>query len=132
MHSVQTIALQRIDPNHVDLIASETWEQFCRGGTPLLRADLRDNIRGKGRVDLLLMTLRDGVCEEIDAITLALDENGYLMRLDAGMRPLPQVPSLLDARNAFLRRYLKHAHHWRPSDDLINQALAIISRAHTV
>ncbi len=132
MHSVQTIALQRIDPNHVHVIAPETWEQFCRGGTPLVRANLRDSLRSGGRVDLLLMTLRDGVCEEIDAITLALDENGYLMRLDAGLRPLPRHPSLLDARSAFVRRYLKHAHHWRPSDELINQALALISCSHTV
>ncbi len=77
MTAVQTIALQRIGANHVCLIAPETWEQFCRGGTPLLPGDRK--------IDLLLLTLRDGVCEEIDPITLALDENGYLMRLDAAV-----------------------------------------------
>ena len=83
MSSVQTIALQRIAPGHVSVIAPQTWEQFCRGGTPLLPGDRK--------IDLLLLTLRDGVCEEIDPITLALDENGYLMRFDLQLRPLPNI-----------------------------------------
>ncbi len=72
--SVETIALQRVALNHVSVIAPDTWEQFVRGGAPLLPGDRK--------IDLLLLTLRDGVCEEIDPITLALDENGYLVRLD--------------------------------------------------
>jgi len=118
--SVQTIALQRVDLNHVSVIAPTLWDQFVRGGTPLLPGDRK--------IDLLLLTLRDGVCEEIDPITLALDENGYLMRLDVRMRPLPRDPAVLDARNAFLGRYLKHAHHWKPSAELIDQALALVGR----
>jgi hypothetical protein len=120
MNSVQTIALQRVDPNHVCVIAPETWEQFCRGGTPLLPGDRK--------IDLLLLTLRNGVCEEIDPITLALDENGYLMRFDMRMRPLPRHPAVLDARSAFVGRYMKHAHHWKPSAQLIDQALALARR----
>ena len=99
MTAVQTIALQRIGADHVSVIAPQTWEQFCRGGTPLLPGDRK--------IDLLLLTLRDGVCEEIDPITLALDENGYLMRFDLQLRPLPKHPALLDARSAFVGRYLK-------------------------
>jgi hypothetical protein len=118
--SVQTIALQRVDPNHVAVIAPDTWDQFVRGGTPLLPGDRK--------IDLLLLTLRDGVCEEIDPITLALDENGYLMRLDVRMRPLPRDPSVFDARSVFLGRYLKHAHHWKPTAELIDQALSLASR----
>jgi len=64
MSAVQTIALQRIAPDHVSVIAPQTWEQFCRGGTPLRPGDRK--------IDLLLLTLRDGVCEEIEPITLAL------------------------------------------------------------
>ena len=117
MNSVQTIALQRIAPDHVSVIAPQTWEQFCRGGTPLLPGDRK--------IDLLLLTLRDGVCEEIDPITLALDENGYLMRFDLQLQPLPKHPALLDARSAFVGRYMKHAHQWKPSAHLIDQALTL-------
>ena len=117
MNSVQTIALQRIAPDHVCVIAPQTWEQFCRGGTPLLPGDRK--------IDLLLLTLRDGVCEEIDPITLSLDENGYLMRFDLQLQPLPKHPGLLDARSAFLGRYLKHAHQWKPSAHVIDQALTL-------
>ncbi len=120
MNAVQTIALQRIGADHVSVIAPQTWEQFCRGGTPLLPGDRK--------IDLLLLTLRDGVCEEIDPITLALDENGYLMRFDLQLRPLPKHPALLDARSAFVGRYLKHTHYWKPSPELIDQALALARR----
>ena len=117
MNSVRTIALQRVDPNHVSVIAPDVWEQFCRGGTPMLPGDRK--------IDLLLLTLRNEVCEEIDPITLALDENGYLMRLDVRLRPLPRDPAVFDARSVFLGRYLKHAHHWKPSAELIDQALVL-------
>lgn len=120
MNSVRTVALHRIAPNHVCLIAPETWEQFCRGGVPLRSGDRK--------IDLLLLTLRNGVCEEMDPITLALDENGYLMRLDAHLRALPRHPAVLDARRVFVRRYLEHAHHWKPSAQLIDQALALAGR----
>ena len=96
MSSVETIALQRIEPGRVSLIQPTDWERFCRGGAPLLQGDRK--------VDLLLLTLRDGVCEEIDPITLDLDENGYLVRIDVNMQPLPLHPTLLDARGAFWQK----------------------------
>jgi hypothetical protein len=122
MTSVHTVALQRIEPGRVCVIKTADWEQFCRGGAPLLPGDRR--------IDLLLLTLRNGVCEEIDPITLDLDKNGYLIRIDVGLRPLPRHPTILDARGAFIGRYLNHAHHWQPSEQLIDQALALARQAH--
>jgi hypothetical protein len=115
MASVETVVFQRIAPALIALIQAGDWERFRRGAAPLPP--------GNRRVDLLLLTLRDGVCEEIDPITLDLDANGYLMRIDVGMQPLPEHPALLDARGAFLGRYLQHANHWKPSAQLIDQAL---------
>ncbi len=120
MVSVETIALQRIEPGRVALIHPIDWERFRRGAAPLLHGDRK--------VDLLLLTLRDGVCEEIDPITLDLDENGYLVRIDVGMRPLPRHPAVLDARGAFLGRYLQHANQWKPTAQLIDQALEFARR----
>ena len=117
MTSVRTIALQRVAPNRVSLIAPDVWERFSHGGAPLLC--------GRRKLDVLLVTVRDGVCEEIDPISLDVDENGYLVRLDVELKPLPQHPTLFDARGAFLARYLRHAHHWRPTPQLIDQALAL-------
>ena len=59
------------------------------------------------------------------------DENGYLVRIDVHLRPLPQHPRVFDARSAFIDRYLKHAHHWQPSQQLIEHALDLISAART-
>ncbi len=120
MASVETMALLRVEPGRVTLIRPIDWERFWRGAAPLPP--------GNRKIDLLLLTLRDGVCEEIDPITLDLDESGYRMRIDVGMQPLPRHPALLDARGAFLGRYLQHAKHWRPSAQLIDQALGIARR----
>jgi hypothetical protein len=121
MSSVRTIALRRIDANHVSMIEPDDWDQFIRGAAPL-RCERR-------KVDLLLLTMRDGVCEEIDPISVDLDEHGYLMRLDTRLRPLPDTPALIDARHAFLARYMKHAHQWHPTPQLIDQALALADRS---
>ena len=121
MTSVSNVALQRIGVHRVSMIAPGAWDQFIRGAAPL-RCDRR-------KVDLLLLTVRDGVCEEIDPITVDLDENGYLMRLDASLRPLPDSPVLIDARPTFLARYMKHAHQWQPTPQLIDQALALAGRS---
>jgi hypothetical protein len=51
------------------------------------------------------------------------------VRIDVRLRPLPQRPGLLDARTAFIRRYLKHAHHWQPSDQVLSHALELIRTA---
>jgi len=120
MTSVRTVALQRIGANRVSMIAPGVWDQFVRGAAPL-RCEQR-------KVDLLLLTVRDGVCEEIDPISVDLDENGYLVRLDARLRPLPETPVLIDARHAFLARYMQHAHQWHPTPQLIDQALALAGR----
>jgi len=119
--SVRTVALQRVGANHVSMIAPDVWDQFIHGAAPL-RCEQR-------KVDLLLLTVRDGVCEEIDPISVDLDEHGYLMRLDGRLRPLPDTPVLIDARHAFLARYMKHAHQWQPTPQLIDQALALAGRS---
>jgi hypothetical protein len=119
MAAIQTIVFERIPPDGLALIEAADWERFAAGGAPL--------VPGKRKIDLLLLTLREGVCEEADPITLDLDDNGYLVRIDVRMQPLPQHPSVLDARSAFIGRYLKHSHQWRPSERLIRRALDIIS-----
>src|SRR5262245_3641848 len=117
--AIQTIVFERIAPDGLTLIEATDWDRFAAGSAPLLP--------GNRKIDLLLLTLRDGICEEADPITLDLDENGYLVRIDVRMRPLPQHPSVLDARSVFVERYLKHAHQWRPSERLIRHALDLIS-----
>ncbi|MGH8598598.1 MAG: hypothetical protein ACREXT_18240 [Gammaproteobacteria bacterium] len=119
MAAIQTIVLQRIRPESLAIMPPRDWERFAAGGAPLAP--------GNRKVDLLLITLRGGVCEEADPITLDLDENGYLVRIDVAVQPLPDHPALFDARSAFIGRYLKHAHHWRPSERLIRHALDLIS-----
>jgi hypothetical protein len=119
MAAIQMIVFERIAPDGLVLIEAADWERFATGGAPLLP--------GNRKIDLLLLTLREGICEEADPITLDLDENGYLVRIDVRVRPLPQHPALLDARSVFIGRYLKHAHHWRPSERLIRHALELIS-----
>lgn len=119
MAPLQTIVFERIAPHRLALIPSADWERFAAGSAPLAP--------GRRKIDLLLLTLRDGACDEADPITLDLDENGYLVRIDVRVGPLPRHPGLLDARSAFIRRYLKHAHHWQPSDQLIRHALELVS-----
>ena len=119
MPAIQTIVFERIPPDGLALIEAPDWERFAVGGAPLHP--------GNRKIDLLLLTLREGICEEADPITLDLDENGYLIRIDVRVRPLPKHPSVLDARSVFIGRYLKHAHHWRPSERLIRHALDLIS-----
>jgi hypothetical protein len=115
MSSVQILVFQRTARDALAIIASDRWEQFANGAAPLENRC--------GRVDLLVLTVRNGVCEEADPITVYLDANGYLLRSELRLRPLPRHPALFDARRIFIRRYMKHAHRWRPSEELLAQAL---------
>ncbi len=126
MNSVRILALQRVTPDHLSLIAPRVWEQFSRGGAPL---GVSEGTARERRIEVLLLTLRDGVCEEIDPILVDVDENGYLVRWDVQLRPLPRHPALFDARGVFLRRYLHHARQWQPTQQLIDQALALAGRS---
>jgi hypothetical protein len=112
----QTVVFQRGDADRLHLIPADVWERFASGAQPL-------PVGSQRRIDLLLLTVRDGVCTEADAISLDLDENGYRVRLDVTMDPLPGAAGVFDARNAFMRRYLAHAHQWRPSAELLQSAL---------
>jgi hypothetical protein len=99
-------------------VDGERWDQFCRGTIPLDTESLRG-----GRVNLLMLRLRGATCESIEALAVDVDEHGYLKRLHASFDPLPST-RVLDARSAFLGRYLRHAYRWEPSEALIVRALA--------
>ena len=115
MSVYQTVVFRRDAADRLQLIPAHLWERFASGAAPWSAGSER-------RVDLLLLTLRDGICTEADAISLELDENGYRVRLDVSMDPLPGA-GVLDARVAFMQRYFAHAHQWRPSAALLHTAL---------
>ena len=94
------------------------WDAFCNGQAPL-PVDA-----AAAKVDVLLVTMRDGVCELVEPVSLHVDANGYLQRLRVRFEQLPRQPRLRDARTVFLDRYLRHANHWSPSDAQIEKALA--------
>lgn len=112
----QVVVFQRIGAERLESVPPAVWERFASGALPL-------SSDGSRRVDLLLLTLEDRVCTEVDAISLDLDENGYRRRLDVQLPPLPSIAGVLDARSAFMRRYLAHAHQWRPSAAMLQSAL---------
>jgi hypothetical protein len=109
-----------------DLIAVDParWESFVSGQAPLVDAG-----DGRGKVDLLLVTSRDGVCDLLEPVSVHVDGNGYLQRVHLRFDSLPRQPGVLDARGAFLGRYLRHANHWVVSERQIAKALAHL-RAH--
>ena len=117
MASVETL-VYRVLGDRLIRVESERWDSFCRGAEPL------DIATRKGRLNVLLLKLRDAACEVIEAIALDVDEHGYLRRLHVAFDPLPSA-RVLDARSAFLGRYLRHAYRWEPSGALIERALAI-------
>jgi hypothetical protein len=102
-------------PIHVD---GERWDNFCRGAEPLDVESLRD-----GRLNVLVLRLRGTTCESVEATAVDVDEHGYLKRLHVVFEPLPST-RVLDARSAFLGRYLRHTYRWEPSEELIVRALA--------
>ncbi len=89
------------------LIDERTWEAFVSGSLPM---------SGIGtRLDVLIITCRDGTCELADPVSLRLDRHGYLERLDLGLLATPLDNGVLDARWPFIERYLRHAHRWAPT-----------------
>jgi hypothetical protein len=99
-------------------VDEERWDSFCRGAAPLDIESSRD-----GRVNILVLRRRDTTCESIDALAVDVDEHGYLKRLHVAFEPLPST-RVLDARSAFLGRYLRHVYRWEPSEELILRTLA--------
>ena len=112
----QIVVFQRVAAERLESVPPALWERFASGSLPLASD-------GSRRVDLLLLTLEDGFCTEADAISLELDENGYRRRFDVRLPPLPSAAGVFDARSAFMRRYLAHAHQWRPSAAMLQAAL---------
>ena len=98
----------------------ERWEAFRVGTVPLAVAP-----GSGGRVDLLLLSVRDDVCELVDAISLRVDDSGFLCRLDVALRPLPASATVRDARQRFVGRYLDHAGQWTPTETAVQRALKL-------
>jgi len=98
-------------------VDGDRWDNFCRGAQPLDSEPLH------ARLNVLSLRLRGRTCESIDAIAVDVDEHGYLKRLHVAFEPLPST-RVLDARSAFLGRYLRHTYRWEPSEELIVRALA--------
>ena len=96
------------------LIDERTWDAFVRGSLPM---------PGIGaRLDVLIITSRDGTCELADPVSLRLDRHGYLERLDLGLPAMPLDNGVLDARWPFIERYLRHAHRWVPTPGQLAKA----------
>ena len=110
--------------DEVEPLASERWEAFCAGQAPLPIETGATGATGGAKVEVLLITTRDGVCELVEPVSLHVDANGFLQRLHVRFEQLPRQPGLHDARNAFLDRYLRHANHWAPTPAQIEKALA--------
>lgn len=129
MHSISLQVFRHVRPDGLEPIAPARWDGFCRGRLPL------DDVR-PGRVDLLILTLRDERCELVEPLSVIVDDNGFLFRPDLRLRPLPQPAAATtapvhDARALFLNRYLMHAHRWQPEAALVAQALRL-GRTHPV
>jgi hypothetical protein len=105
-------------------IAPPDWEAFCAGQAPLPAPEA-----ARRKVDLLLVTSRDGLCELIEPISVHVDGCGYLQRLHVRLDTLPSETNVRDARHAFLGRYLRHANHWSVTETHIAQALAHLGAA---
>jgi hypothetical protein len=117
MSPVEILAY-RVSGDRLIRVATEQWEAFCRGALPLETDDPRD-----GRLNVLLLKLRGVECEVVEPVALDVDEHGYIKRVHVAFDPLPST-RVLDARSAFLGRYLRHTYRWDPSSGLIARALA--------
>ena len=104
----------------VEPLPTSQWEAFHAGKAPLSVGASAS----RAKVELLLITTRDGVCELVEPISLDVDANGYLQRLHVRFEQLPREPHVRDARSAFLDRYLRHANHWLPSPAQIEKAVS--------
>jgi len=97
------------------------WESFRSGQAPLPHhASVQST-----KLDLLIVTTRDGVCELVEPISVHVDGHGYLQRLHVQFDALPDT--VHDARNAFVTRYLRHANQWALSPVHLEKALAHLS-----
>ena len=106
----QGYALQAID--------ADRWHAFCSGAAPV-------ETDGQSRqLKVLLVTIRDRVCELVEPIAIDVDRNGYIERKELSLPPL-HADQVVDLRGRFLRRYLEHAHQWKPDATLIDRALAL-------
>jgi len=125
MSAIQIRAFHRHGDDMVP-IAEALWTQFVAGAAPLPESmrQARSPAQGVRRVDVLLVTSRDGECELIEPVSLRVDAHGYLLRMYLQIDEFAPRPGVLDARRPFLERYLRHAHRWSPTAEQFSKAIA--------
>lgn len=128
MSAIQVRAFHR-QGGDIMPIADALWTQFVAGNAPLPEVMLHgvSGTPSAQRVDVLLVTARDGECELIEALSLRVDSHGYLQRMYLALEELAPVSGVLDARRPFLERYLRHAHRWKPTADQFTKAIAAVA-----
>lgn len=124
MSAIQVRAFHRQGGDIVP-INDALWTQFIAGNAPLPKVMLcGGSTQSVQRVDVLLVTARDGACELIEALSLRVDSHGYIQRIYLTFDEFAPGPGVLDARRPFLERYLRHAHRWTPTADQFSKAIA--------
>ena len=87
-------------------VSPEQWSAFENGEQPIDAAET-------DQVKLLLLTIRDGICELVEPLCVNVDAHGFVDRREHALRPLTAATSVVDGRERFINRYLNHAHQWR-------------------
>lgn len=105
-------------------LSVEIWASFCEGDLPL-EPTKYDKIRGISKLWVLVVTIRDSAIDSIEPFAVEVDSQGYVLRRE--LSPLPQLDRLatgiLDVRDRFIGRYLRHTHEWHPDPEILAQAV---------
>ncbi len=125
MPSTEVRAFRRQGSSLV-LLNETQWNAFCSGSVPWSAIEAASSSAAPldNRLDVLLITCRDGECVLAEPLSLRIDHHGYLQRMYLPLDALPARAGLVDARLPFLKRYLRHAHHWSPTPEQLANAIA--------
>ena len=83
------------------------WASFENGSQPI-ESPFVDH------VEFLLLTIQDGICELAEPLSVSVDSSGFVQRHELKIRTLDtSSTSLVDGRDRFVRRYVRHAHQWQ-------------------
>jgi hypothetical protein len=128
------IRVFRRQGDDLETVPERLWHAFVNGDAPFPGQSRAGAATGSGRLDILLITHRDGECVLAEPLSLRLDDHGYLQRMYVPADALPPqagVPQsgVFDARLPFLKRYLRHAHHWSPTPAQVAKAVAASTRS---
>lgn len=123
-------------------IAPEDWQQIVQHALPLEPANAAVRLivitgtvfsreaNRETHSETGAVTIRQAVCNSIEALQVQTDSFGFLRNWDANVAqslpPLNNIPNtarVIDSRQQFLRRYLSHRHSWQPPTPLIAEAL---------